>query len=120
MIRVLVMAENSRLTDAIVSNLAHETGLNIVRVTQPAPIWSLQAIRPECSLLIIVEEGKSKRSFITENDLLRDCRCFHMITLSPHMYDLSTRDRDEMPVSATDQVIDLAMDVRRESRNEAT
>jgi hypothetical protein len=115
MIRLLIMTENSRLADALASNLAHETGLDVYRLTQPVSAQVSQVTQQENSILIIVSERNSKRTFSTDNDLLRDYRCFRMITLSPHMHHLYTDDRIERPISVPAQVIDLATDARRES-----
>lgn len=114
MIRIVIMVESSFLADAIVSNLAGETGLDIFRLAQPHLSLGSQAIHPECSVLIIIEEGKSKDASIMVNDFLHDFSCFRLITLSPrtsHCY--------EMPVPATARVIDLATDVSQENSSEA-
>ena len=119
MTRVLVMSESSFLADAIVLSLAEETDLDVLRLTQPDPGTISQAIRKECSVLILIEDEKSKGTFITENELFGDYGCFRIITVSPHKHHLHICDSYEMPVSGMAQVIDLARDFHRENWTES-
>jgi hypothetical protein len=114
MTRVLVIAESSFLADAILSNLAQETDLSVLRLTQPDPSMISQAIREECSVLILIEDGKSRGPFITANDLFEEYGCFRMITVSPYKHYLHICDIYEMPVSGMAQVVALARDFRAE------
>jgi hypothetical protein len=65
MSRVLVLANESLLADAIVANLTQSTTLDVLRLTQHDQSMVHQAICEECSVVIIVEEGKSKDAIIT-------------------------------------------------------
>jgi hypothetical protein len=118
--RVLVMAESSFLADAIVLSLAEEADLHVLRLTQSDPGMISQAIRKDCSVLILIEDEKSKDKFITANDLFGDYGCFRIITVSPHKHHLHICDSYEMPVSGMAQVIDLARDFHGENCREST
>lgn len=120
MVHVLVMANDSLLADAIVSNLAQETTLDVLRLTQQDPGKVHLAIHKDCLVVIIVEEGKSDDAFITANDLLRDYDCFRIITISSQRHHLRICDSYQMPISGVAQVINLAKGFKRESWNEAT
>lgn len=119
MIPVLVLAESSLLADAIASNLAQEANLKVLRLTQHDPSRVSEAIREDCSVLIIIEEGKNNHAFITADDLFRDYGCFRIITISPQKHHLHICDSYEMPISGMAQVINLAKDFNQENRNEA-
>jgi hypothetical protein len=119
MTRVLVMAKSSFIADAIISSLVEETDLDVLQLTQPDPGTISQAIRKECSVLILIEEEQSKGTFITANDLCRESGCFRIITISPYKHHLHICDSYEMPVSGMAQVIDLARDFHRENWRES-
>jgi hypothetical protein len=120
MTRVFVLAEKSLLADLMVSYLAKESDLEVFRLTHTDPNMVSQAIREACSVLILVEEGKSQDTFITDNDLFGDCRCYRMITVSPYEPQLRVCDRYELPLAEMIQVIDLAKNLSRERSSEAT
>jgi hypothetical protein len=120
MIRVLVVAERSLLADLIVSSLAPEADLKVLRLTKPDPNMVSQAIREDCPVLILVEEGQSKDTFLIDNDLFSDCSCFRMITVSPDKHYLRICDHYELPLAEMTQVIDLAKNFSREILSEAT
>ena len=116
MIRVLVMAESSLLADAIVSNLAQEANLAVLRLTDHDPSMISEA--RGCSVLIMVEEGKPHHPFIPANDMLRDYGCFRLITVSPQKHHLHVWDRYEMPISGMAQAAALAQGFSRENGSE--
>jgi hypothetical protein len=110
------MAESSLLADAIVSDLTREANLDVLRLTYHDP--SMIAEARDCSVLIMIEEGKSRHPFITANDLLRDYGCFRLITLAPQMHHLHVWDRYDMPISGMAQAADRAQGFSRENGNE--
>ena len=116
MIRVLVMAESSLLADAIVSNLTREANLDVLRLTYQDPSM-ISEVR-DSSVLIMVEEGKSRYPFITANDLLEDYGCFRLITVAPQKHHLHVWDRYDMPISGMAQAADLAQGLSRENGSE--
>ena len=116
MVHVLVMANDSLLADAIVSNLAQETTLDVLRLTQQDPGKVHQTIHKDCLVVIIVEEGKSNDGFTTANELLRDYDCFRVITISSQKHHLRICDSYQMPISGVAQVIDLAKGFGQENR----
>ena len=119
MVNVLVMANDSLLADAIVLNLAQETTLDVLRLTQHDSGKVHQAIQKDCLVVIIVEEGKSDDVFMIANELLQDYDCFRIITMSSQKHHLRICDSYQMPISGMAQVIDLAKGFRRENWNEA-
>jgi len=118
MLRVFVLANESLLADAIVADLSQDTALDVLRLTQHDPSKVHQAIREEGAVVIIVEEGKSNDAIIIANDLLRDCGCFRMITISLQKHHLQIYDSYQMPISGMAQVIGLAKSFNRENCSE--
>src|SRR5688500_14792981 len=116
MIRVLVMAESSLLADAIVSNLAQEANLDVLRITRPDQSKISEAILEDCSVLIIIKDGNSNDAFITANHLFRDYGCLRVITISPQKHHLHICDSYDMPISGMTQVINLAKGFSLENR----
>ena len=119
MVHVLVLANDSLLADAIVSNLAQETTLEVLRLTQQEHRKVQRAIPKDCLVVIIVEEGKSNDAFFTANELLQDYDCFRIITISAQKQHLRLCDSYQIPISGVAQVIDLAKGFRRENWGEA-
>jgi hypothetical protein len=118
MIRVLVIAESSLLGDAIVSRLAQEDNLDVVRIKQHDLRKISKAIPERCSVLIIIEDGDSDAAFITANNLFQDYGCFRVITISSEKHHLHVCDSYDMPVSGLTQVINLAKGFSQEHRSE--
>lgn len=120
MIRVLVMASDSLLADAIVSNLAQDASLEVRRLRQHDPGPLSQTAHEDFSVVILVEETASTRISITASDLLRKHRCIRIITISAQNHNLQICDGYEIPVSGMRQVLDLAKSFDREKLNEVT
>jgi hypothetical protein len=119
MVPVLVMANDSLLADAIVSNLAQETSLDVLRLTYQEQSKVQESIYKDCLVVIIVEEGKSNDASFTASELLRDYDCFRIITISSQKQHLRLCDTYQIPVSGVAQVIELAKGFKRENWNEA-
>ena len=119
MVHVLVMANDSLLADAIVSNLAQEATLDVLRLTQDDTGQVYQAIQKDCLVVIIVEEGKSNDAFIIANEMLQYYDCFRIITISSQKHHLRICDSYQIPISGVKQVINLAKDFTRENLSEA-
>jgi hypothetical protein len=118
MIRVLVMAESSLLADAIISNLAQDPNLDVLRIGQDHRSKLAEVIREDCAVLIVIEEGNSNYAFITANNLLRDFGCLRMITISSQEHHLHVCDSYDIPISGITQIVNLAKGVGREYRSE--
>jgi len=117
---VLVMANDSLLADLIISNLAEETSLDVLRLTYRDSHKVDNVLREHCLVVIIIEEPGSNPGLITANALLQDYGCFRMITISPEKNHLRICDSYQMPVSGMAQVINLAKGFNRENWSEAT
>jgi len=116
MIRVLVIAGSSLLADAIVSNLAQEANLDVIRIKQHDPTKISEAIPEGCSVLIIIEDENSADAFITANNLFQDNGSLRVITISPEKHHLHICDSYEMPISGMTQVVNLAKGFSQENR----
>jgi len=77
MIRVLVMANDSLLADAIASTLAEEIDLDVIRVTRRE-----LGKGDRHSVVILVDEGESETESIRAIDLFRDEITLLVIKLS--------------------------------------
>jgi hypothetical protein len=113
MIHLLVMAQNHGLLMQLSRTLP--TSPARIQVIQPVLPEVSQSTHQESSILIIAQEGKSKETAHSDDDLFCDCRGFRMIMLSPNVYHRRTTHRFEMHVVGPAQGLDLPTEVRRES-----
>ncbi|HSL46880.1 MAG TPA: hypothetical protein VK897_25810 [Anaerolineales bacterium] len=116
MIRVLVLASDSLLGDAIVSNLVRDTSLEVSRLTEQD--LSRATTHADYSVVIIVEEAGQKNPSSTAENLLRNYSSVRIITISSQRHSLHVCDRHELPISGMKQVIYLAKSLDRQSLSE--
>jgi len=110
MARILVMANDSVLADAIVSLLTEEIDMDVLRVTRREPRKIDQAIREHRSVVIIVEEGTSEDKLITASDLFRDHDRLRILTISPEKHHLHICETYQVPISGMAQLVNLVRD----------
>ena len=111
MIRVLVMANDSILADAIMSLLAEEVDMDVLRVTPCEPGKVDQAIREQRSVVIIVEEGTSEdKKLIAPRNLFREYDHLRILTISPEKHHLHVCESYQVPVSGMAQLVHLVRD----------
>ena len=108
MIRVLVMANDSLLADAIASILAEEINLDVVRVTRR----ELGKGQPH-SVVIIVDEGESESESITVTDLFRDDITLLVIKLSLKSWNIFVYESYQLNNPGIERVINLVRDFGR-------
>ena len=114
MIRVLVMANESLLSDSIVSNLVQDPALEVRRLAPHDPGQLPAGNHEEYYVVIIVEEGSSGPGSITVSDLLRESHSLRIITISAQKHHLHVCDVYELPVAGIAQVVHLAKGLNRE------
>ncbi len=108
MIRVLVMANESVLADAILSTLSEETDMDVFRVTHHERRDKVdQIIHQYRPLVIIIEEGTSHRETITASDLLRDYDPLRIFTVSPNKHDLRICESYHVPILGIEHMVNL-------------
>ena len=108
MIRVLVMANDSLLADAIASFLAEEINLDVVQVTRR----ELGKGQPH-SVVIIVDEGESENESITGTDLFRDDITLLVIKLSLKSRNIFVYESYQLNNPGIERVINLVRDFGR-------
>jgi hypothetical protein len=120
MIGVLVMASDSLMADAIVSNLEQDATLRVRRIINQEADQVAQVLHEDCSVVIIVEDGRSNDSSITAGHLLRQDRSLRIITISSQKHNLHIYDGYEMPASSMAQVVRLAKGFNQANLSEVT
>jgi hypothetical protein len=105
MIRVLVMANDSLLADAIASTLAEEINLDVVRVTRRE-----LGKGDRHSVVIVVDEGDSESEFIKATDLFRDQITLLVIKLSLKSRNIHVFESYQLNNPRIDRVLDLVRD----------
>jgi len=118
MVDVLVMANDSLLADLVMSSLARQTDLDVLRLTHHDSYKADDVLHEHCLAVIIIEEPESNNSLITGSDLLQDYSCLRIITISPEKKHLYICDRYQMPISGESQVTNLVNSFIRENRGE--
>jgi hypothetical protein len=115
MVRVLVMANESVLADAIVSILAEEIDMDVLRTTRHEPDKIDLAIREHHPVVIIIEESSSENEnrFITAGDLSKAYDRLRILTLSPENHLLHVCESYQLPVSGMTQLVNLVRDFDR-------
>lgn len=108
MIRVLVMANDSLLADAIVSTLAEEISLDVVRVTRRE-----LGKGDRYSVVIIVDEGESDSESIKVTDLLCDDSTLLVIKLSLKSRNIFVYESYQLNNPRMERVIDMVRDFGR-------
>ena len=108
MIRVLVMANDSLLADAIASTLAEEISLDVVRVTRRE-----LGKGDRYSVVIIVDEGESESESIKTTDLFRDDLTLLVIRLALNSRNIFVYESYQMNNPRIERVLDLVRDFGR-------
>jgi hypothetical protein len=108
MIRVLVMANDSLLADAIASTLAEEIDLDVVRITRRE-----LGKGDRHSVVIIVDEGASDIESIRATDLLRDEVTLLVIKFSLKSRNIQVFESYQLNNPKIERVIGLVRDFGR-------
>jgi hypothetical protein len=108
MIRVLVMANDSLLADAIASTLAAEIDLDVVRVTRRE-----LGKGDRHSVVIVVDEGEVEDESIKATNLFRDEITLLLIKLSLKSRNIHVFESYQLNNPEMERVIDLVRDFGR-------
>ena len=110
MIRVLVMANDSLIGDAIASTLADEIDLDVVRITQRE-----LGRGDRQSVVIIADEGDPESVATKITDLFRNNRTLLLITLSLESRNIYVHESYQLNNPGIERVIDLVRDFGRDN-----
>jgi|SRR5688500_11110541 len=111
--RVMVMAKDSFLVQAIASILAAEIGPNVLRLTYLEPSTIYEDIRDHRSILINVDEGESRNETVTVLDLIRDDRPLLVIMISLKSRNIHTFKSYHFANLGIEHVVNLVRDFSR-------
>jgi hypothetical protein len=109
------MANDSVLADAVVSILAEEIDMDVLRATRHEPDKIDLAIREHHPVVIIIEEGTANAEdrLITASDLSKEYDRLRILTLSPENHLLHVCESYQLPVSGMTQLVNLVRDFDR-------
>lgn len=113
MIRVLVMAKDSFLVQAIASILAEEIGPHVLRLTYLEPRTTYEVIRDPRSVLIDVDEGQSRNETVTVPDRIREDSPLLMIMISLKSRNLHIFESYQLANPGMEYVVNLVRDFSR-------
>lgn len=113
MIRVLVMAKDSFLVQAIASILAEEIGPHVLRLTYLEPRTTYEVIRDPRSVLIDVDEGQSRNETVTVPDRIREDSPLLMIMISLKSRNLHIFESYQLANPGMEYVVNLVSDFSR-------
>jgi hypothetical protein len=108
MMRILMMANDSLLADAVASTLAGELDLDVVRVTRLEPEKGNRH-----SVVIVVDQGESEGSSIRASDLFRSEITLLVIKLSLSRRNIHVIQSYQLNNPEIEQVIDLVREFGR-------
>jgi len=108
MMRVLVMANDSLLADAIASTLAEEIDLDVVRVTRRE-----LGKGDRHSVVILVDEGEAETESINTTDLFRNEITLLVIKLSLESRNIHVFESYQLNKPGIERVISLVRDFGR-------
>lgn len=113
MIRVLVMANNSLLVDAIASILAVEIGPDVLQLRYRLPRNIYETLRDPRSVLVVVDEGESESDSIKVPESFRNESPLLMIKASLKTMNIELFKGYQLPGPGIEQVIELVRDFIR-------
>lgn len=113
MIRVLVMAKDSFLVQAIASILAEEIGPHVLRLTYLEPRTTYEVIRDPRSVLIDVDEGQFRNETVTVPDRIREDSPLLMIMISLKSRNLHIFESYQLANPGMEYVVNLVSDFSR-------
>lgn len=113
MIRVLVMAKDSFLVQAIASILTEEIGPHVLRLTYLEPRTTYEVIRDPRSVLIDVDEGQSRNETVTVPDRIREDSPLLMIMISLKSRNLHIFESYQLANPGMEYVVNLVRDFSR-------
>lgn len=110
MIRVLVMANNSLLVDAIASILAVEISPDVLQLIYRPPRTMYEVIRDPRSMLIVIDEGASENGSIKVPDSFQDDRRLLLIKASLKTMNIDIYESYQLTRPGMEQVMELVRD----------
>jgi hypothetical protein len=113
MIRVLVIANDSLLVDAIASILAVEIGPDVLQLIYRLPGSIFEVVRNHRSVLILVDEGATENSSIKVPDSIRDEGPALVIKASLKTMDIDIHKSYPLTRPGMEQAIELVRDFIR-------
>jgi hypothetical protein len=104
---VLVIANDSVLTDAIVSTLGEENDLDVLRATRYESEKVAQAVREHCPVVIVVEEGSSEEKMFMTGNLFNGYDHLRILVVSPEQSRVRICESYHVPISRMEQMVNL-------------
>ena len=105
--RILVIANESVLADAIVSTLDKENDLVVLRATQNETDKIDQAVRENCQVVIFVEEGISEENVFMPVNLFNSYNNLRALILSPEKPYVRVYENYHVSISGMEQMVGL-------------
>jgi len=110
MVRILVIADDSLLADGIVSILAKEMDMEVIRLTQREPGTGHREICKDGSAVIIFEEGASDHELIAASQRFHEHGPLLVITISPESHHLHICESYQIPNPGKADLVSLVRD----------
>ena len=111
--RVMVMAKDSFLVQAIASILAAEIGPNVLRLTYLEPSTIYEDIRDHRSVLINVDEERFRNETVTVLDLIQDDSPLLVIMIALKSRNIHIFESYQLANPEMENVINLVRDFSR-------